>query len=164
YSTTDDGVIYSRRMLRDAVRSEEGRQWVNKRKDRQATGGADSPANRTPNTNPSSSPSSPPSSPPSTQKPEARSQKLEAKAADVQRDAADEAAIAIMQAFDDVRRDWFPDQGRMPDSTDIVFATRWAKAGADVALCRGVFHAQCERMRATKYGPPRKLKLFDDDV
>lgn len=47
FSRAEDGTIYSRRMQRDADRSEEGRSWIEKRwKDREPTQQPNSPPNR----------------------------------------------------------------------------------------------------------------------
>jgi len=69
FSRTDDGVIFSRRMVRDRDRSEEGRQWIEKRwKDKRAASKPKSPPGR----EPSSPPNRGPTATPITQKPEAR--------------------------------------------------------------------------------------------
>lgn len=72
FSRTEDGVIYSRRMVRDRERSEEGRKQVAKR-----WGGGD------PTGDPTAPPNRSPTETPITQKPEARGQKLESRQEDL---------------------------------------------------------------------------------
>jgi hypothetical protein len=78
FSRDDNGTIYSRRMRRDAARSEEGRKQISKRWGDRGPNRSDDrvPANE-----------------PITQKPEARSQKLEKK------DTREAALFAAMEAF-----------------------------------------------------------------
>lgn len=73
YSETDDGVVYSRRMVRDHERAEKGRKDVEKRwgSKRKSSENADRP----PNTDPNRVPNRAPSDDPITQRPEARGQK-----------------------------------------------------------------------------------------
>src|SRR6185437_6187012 len=78
FSRDEDGTIYSRRMRRDDARSEEGRKQVAKRW-----------GDRGPNRSDGRSPATEPI----TQKPEARSQKLEKK------DTREDALFAAMEAF-----------------------------------------------------------------
>lgn len=66
FSRTEDGTIYSRRMVRDAERSEEGKKWIGKRW-----------ATDDPNRGPNRGATPEPTENPITQKPETRGQKLE---------------------------------------------------------------------------------------
>lgn len=86
FSRDDDGTIYSRRMRRDAERSEEGRRQIAKR-----WGG------RPPNRSDDRSDDRSPANEPITQKPEARSQKLEKKEA--REDALSAAFVPFWEAW-----------------------------------------------------------------
>ena len=77
FSRADDGTIYSRRMVKDAAASEEGREHIAKRWNGKNTDPPNRGANRVPDSQPTRKPNgeakSPPSSPPITKKLEADS-------------------------------------------------------------------------------------------
>lgn len=72
-SLTEDGTIFCRRMVRDGERSDTGREWVGKRKDRQPSSETAENAHRSPTSPPSRSPTPENDTNPSTL--EARGQK-----------------------------------------------------------------------------------------
>lgn len=74
--------------------------------------------------------------------------------------------LGIIRRFDDLAAATFgePLRRAFPDSTDLVIADRWLAAGADMALCEGVFSALMGRMKGRGQGPPKSLKYFDQAV
>lgn len=75
-------------------------------------------------------------------------------------------AVEIIRAFDAERTAAFgSEQARgWPHQTDKVHADRWLAAGADLELCRAVFHAVCRQFAATGRSPPGSLSFFDQRI
>lgn len=78
----------------------------------------------------------------------------------------DPRAVEVIAAFDDAVEQHFGKERRRPfvNPADHGTAIKWLEAGADVALCRGVFDAVCERMARGKRQPPGSLKYCDSPV
>jgi hypothetical protein len=80
FSRNDDGVIYSRRMVRDAVASDAGREFVSRRWDKaKPNGSVNTPPNRVPTERATKPPKKDPSQEPATKKLEADSEAEEDK-------------------------------------------------------------------------------------
>lgn len=153
-SATNEGVLFSRRMVADHEKSQEN-QRNGKRGGNPALKGAVKP---------------PPA--PISQKPEARGQTQHSSSpessdsetgkSDGQADGPS-PAVEIIAAFDaelaavfgeDRRRPW-------PASSDRVHAERLAEAGWTPATARGVFRAKLEGRKAGGKGPPNALAWFE---
>lgn len=109
FSLTADGVIWSRRMVRDAEKSEEGREWVKKRwpsDDREPPPGRDTAKGKTrqPTRDPNRGPNRSPTATPNTQKPESRVQSLDS--ARDSRTPRENAPSSDMPALDDPPHCW----------------------------------------------------------
>lgn len=137
FSRLEDGTIYSRRMLRDAIKAEEGRNWVNKRRDRQPSVTPPSPPSRGSTASPSSAPTSIPSSTPTSRArvPEARSQKPEASSSEPTGSGGEPPTDE--QAFEK----WFWQTGKaalakvsIPAGKAGALLGRWKAAGRDQVL------------------------------
>ncbi|MFD1623897.1 hypothetical protein [Azospirillum griseum] len=76
------------------------------------------------------------------------------------------AERAIIHAFDNARAAAFGEDQRrpFPHPTDITHAKRWVAAGADDALCEGVFSAICAAMAARSQAPPGTLSYFEKPI
>lgn len=75
-------------------------------------------------------------------------------------------AVAVIEAFDAARIEHFGAAlaRPWPTATDRTTAERWLANGADLDLCRDVFHAGCARKAAARDGPPDSLKFFEKSV
>lgn len=114
FSRGDGRAIYSRRMVRDNDRSEEGRKQVSKR------WGNDRPTNT-----PIATPNSPPTHDPTTQKLEARGHRPESK----QAARASDLRVRIVRAFENANSPNIPDTSR---------AELWVSQGFDPDICLAV--------------------------
>jgi hypothetical protein len=82
------------------------------------------------------------------------------------RDPAAADAVAMIEAFDEVRVEVFGAEQRRPwpAEHDRITAKRWLDAGAALDLARGVFATQMARMKAKRREPPRSLAIFEQDI
>lgn len=76
------------------------------------------------------------------------------------------SGVEIIRAFDAERVAAFGAEHARgwPHQSDKVFAERWIAAGADVELCRAVFHAACQKFAKTGRRPPDSLNFFDQRI
>ncbi len=154
FSRTDDGVIYSRRMLRDARRSEEGRRAKLEGLER-------SPPSRGPSRNPSSENPEEPSThgrAHAFQKPEARSQKPPDPPL-----RGSEAARRLVAKFRDLRRELWPNEpdDRLAQLTLETEADQFLAEGATEELCSDVIDRGMRRSAADGKTAPRTLRFFN---
>ncbi len=159
FSRDRRGVIFNRRMIRDAKRSQEGRKNAKKRwrQDTEIT-----EEKRPPNGDSYGIPKGDPTP----HKPAAKSQKnnRDKPGEDAAREAA--AAIEVIEAFDAAIVTAFgPQRARpYPNATDMIYAERWLSEGIGIDVCRSVFQAICARKAKAAAGPPGMLKYCDQAV
>jgi hypothetical protein len=156
YSRTSEGVIFSRRMVKETARRKvnrkNGREGGNPAlKDNRNDGSRiTEPDNRNPQVTDK------------TQKLEARSQRLDTFTLGDEPDPGASPAMQVAQAFDRERVLVFgPERARPwrhPD--DIAHAQRFLDSGADLDLCRQVFRAILERRKAEGDEPIDNLGYF----
>jgi hypothetical protein len=153
-SVSAEGVIYSRRMVRDTAKQLEAKQ-------NGARGG-----------NPTLRHGVNPRVKGRVNPIEDRVQRIEDRAAanatplPASNDEVGRNATSLVAIFDSERaRVYGPEFARpFPDATDSVHARRWLEAGADADLCRRVMGSICERQRAAGKSPPQTLKYFDGAI
>ena len=156
FSKTDEGVIYSRRMLRDLTKQKEARE--NGRR------GGNPALKGTRITDTQSAASESEVNPPDKlarafQKPEARSQKP-----DMGGEGLAEVGHVI-RAFDELRAHFWPEQRRAyPAADDGVTAGRWIADGLPFDTIRDVFETRMAAMSRGGKPPPGTLRYLDAAV
>lgn len=166
FSRTDDGVIYSRRMVRDAEKA--ARDKANGK-----NGG--NPALKVPDKPKIVELEKPGVNPPhKAQRLEARGQRPEARnqtsdnpagggSSEAARDRQAAAAEDLIKAFGDAYRQ-FVGSDRRRSKRDADTAEAWAEAGYTAELVRAVAGEQIERMAAKGMDPPSQLGIISDDL
>ncbi len=141
FSTREDGVVYSRRMVRDHERSEEGRKNIEKR-------WGDNHPNGYPNMPPNTPPNRGPTGSPITQKPEARDQNPERK-----KDAAADAAPSdVLIRADDHEAQLFR-RGKevLGQNAGGLIAKLLKAKGSNIALARAAIETASTKENPREY-------------
>lgn len=149
-SRTDDGTLYSRRMVRDSERAETDK----------ANGNLGGNPSLKRGVNP----------PDKAHKPEARSQKPEGEVAQQQAtppapDPANDAALRLIAAFDAAQEAVFAEQRRpWPAQTDLSAARRMLAAGFAEADAKPLFEGLLQRMKGSGKAAPKALAYVEGAV
>lgn len=150
-----EGTIFSRRMIRDRARSEEGREHKNR--------GLEGPPPRPPSRadlEKQLESGDDPASPPMTQK-----KKNNAEEEAEQSRASSIHPTAVIDLFDAVQAEVFGQQRRqLPAGDDFVHAKRWLEAGADLDMLRALFVAKFMKRKTDGLDAPRSLSFLKDAV